>query len=147
MFSFGKNSISKLEGCHKDLQLILKLAIKRSNVDFGISEGFRSTERQKQLFDEGKSKIDGISRLGKHNYSPSKAADIYVYHPRIEIRRKIVYDKVHLAYLAGVISACANELLDKGDISHNVRWGGNWSMHDGVLLDSSFQDLPHFELL
>lgn len=146
-FEFGKRSNEKLDTCHKDLQKITRLAIKRSHVDFGISEGNRSIERQYQLFLEGKSKIDGINTKGKHNYKPSLAEDIYIYHPNLETRRKLAYDKVHLAYVGGVITACAYELYEKGETTHLIRWGANWDS-DGVIdYDQSFDDYPHFELI
>lgn len=146
-YSFGKNSKSKLETCHKDLQKIFNLAISRSNIDFGISEGHRSIKRQKQLFDEGKSKIDGINKKGKHNYTPSEATDYYIYHPDLETRRKLAYDKVSLSYVAGVLDSCSKELYEKGETSHLLRWGANWD-GDGVIdLDQSFDDYPHVELI
>lgn len=145
-FRFGKSSKTKLETCHEDLQTVLQLAISRSRIDFGISEGHRSLERQKQLFDEGRSKIDGIEKKGKHNYDPSLAADIYIYHADPDTRSKLLYDKASLSYIAGVVISCAGELLEKREINHNIRWGGNWDKDGVILQDQSFDDLPHFEL-
>lgn len=143
---FGTRSEEKLSTCHEDLQKILRLAIRRSIIDFGISEGHRSIERQQQLFHEGKSKIDGINKKGKHNFEPSHAVDIYAYHPDVEIRRKIAYNTESLSYISGVIHSCAIELFEKGEVEHLIRWGGNWD-HDGVILiDQNFDDLPHFEI-
>ena len=147
MYKLGKGSLKKLESVHHDLVKIIKLAITRTPVDFGISEGHRSLERQKELYDQGKSKIDGINKKGKHNYNPSLAIDLYAYHPDIATRKKIAYDVPTLCIIAGVIISCADELKAKGDIKHSVRWGGNWD-NDGVILyDQSFDDLPHFELV
>lgn len=146
-FRFGKTSKTRLATCHNDLQKVLQLAISRSRIDFGISEGHRSLKRQKQLFDEGRSKIDGIKKKGKHNYHPSLAADIYIYHPDPEVRSKLLYDKPSLCYIAGVIISCAGELLEKDEISHSIRWGGNWDRDGIILQDQSFDDLPHFELV
>jgi len=147
MYRLGKGSVQKLESVHHDLVKIIKLAITRTPVDFGISEGNRSLERQKELYDQGKSKINGINKKGKHNYNPSLAVDIYAYHPDIATRKKIAYDVPTLCIIAGVIISCADELKAKGDIKHSVRWGGNWD-NDGVILyDQSFDDLPHFELV
>lgn len=146
-YTFGKKSKEKLATCHPDLQKILQMAITRSKVDFGISEGRRDLDRQWKLFQEGKTKIDGVSSKGKHNYDPSLAADLYAYHPDKETRVRIIYDEKHLSYIAGVIDACAAELYEKGEITHLVRWGGNWD-GDGVIgLDQTFWDLPHHELL
>lgn len=126
---------------------IHQLAISRSRIDYGISEGHRSLERQKLLFDQGRSKIDGISKKGKHNFEPSLATDIYVYHPDLETRQKLAYDPGSLCYIAGLIISCADELLGKGEINHTIRWGGNWDKDGVILKDQSFDDLPHFELV
>ena len=147
MYKLGKGSLKKLESVHHDLVKIIKLAITRTPVDFGISEGHRSLERQKELYDQGKSKIDGINKKGKHNYSPSLAIDLYAYHPDIEVRKKLAYDVPTLCIIAGVIISCADELKAKGDIKHSIRWGGNWDNDAVILYDQSFDDLPHFELV
>ena len=141
MYKFGKTSTSRLETCHEDLQLIMNTAIKRSDVDFGITEGYRSVEQQQIYFKAGKSKVDGIKKKGKHNYSPSLAADIYAY-----VNGKSNYSEVHLAYLMGVITSTANDLYNQGRIDHKVRSGGNWDKDGEIVTDQSFQDLPHFEL-
>ena len=147
MYKLGKGSLKKLESVHHDLVKIIKLAIARTPVDFGISEGHRTLDRQKELYDQGKSKIDGINKKGKHNYSPSLAIDLYAYHPDIEVRKKLAYDVPTLCIIAGVIISCADELKAKGDIKHSVRWGGNWDSDGVILYDQSFDDLPHFELV
>ena len=142
MFRLGKTSKKRLETCHKDLQLIINEAIKITNVDFGVAEGHRSIEKQKQYFDEGKSKIDGVNKKGKHNYNPSLAVDIYPY-----FNNGAKWDNEHLSYLAGVVHAVSSLLLEQGKISHKIRWGGNWDMDGVILLDQSFDDRPHFELI
>ncbi|WP_109852803.1 hypothetical protein [Aquimarina sp. AU58] len=145
-YSFGQRSKVELESCHIDLQKVLNLAITYSKVDFGISEGHRPIERQYRLYLQGATTKDGYTDKGKHNYEPSLAADIYIYHPNKKMRKEIDYDEVHLAYVAGVIDACAEELLKNGEITHLIRWGGNWD-NDGVIKkDQSFQDMPHHEL-
>jgi len=143
MFKFGKNSLKKLSTCEDDLQLIAHESLKISTVDFGIGEGHRTLKRQKELYDKGYSRIDGISKKGKHNFSPSKAFDIYVY---VSGKPKLAYDKMHLAYIGGVILTVANKLLNDGLISHKVRWGANWDGDGELLYDQNLQDLPHFEL-
>lgn len=146
-YKFGNTSTRKLSTCHPDLVQIHQLAISRSRIDYGISEGHRSLERQKELFDQGRSKIDGINRKGKHNFKPSLATDIYIYHPDPETRQKLAYDPGSLCYVAGVILSCTAELLEQQKISHSIRWGGNWDKDGVILMDQSFDDLPHFELI
>lgn len=154
--NFGQASIDKINTCHQDLQLIAKLAIKRSRIDFGISQGERTIEQQLEYFMQGKSKLDPrnpkLLKGAKHvtgmgtGRKLSEAFDIYIYHPDPELRRKLAYDVPSLAYVAGVIQSCAQELFEIGEISHLIRWGGNWDMDGVILYDQSFDDLPHFEL-
>lgn len=145
-YTFGDRSQTRLETCHPDLQRIMRDALAVSDVDFSIVEGHRSIERQNKLFKKGLSKIDGVTRKGKHNYSPSLAVDIVVYTDQKQFRKRIAYDWTHLAYIAGVVTSTARRLYEDGTIKHLVRWGGNWD-RDGILkADQSFQDGPHFEL-
>jgi len=139
---FSKSSAAKLSTCHKDMQLIMNTAIGVSDVDFGIAEGHRVIALQQKYFKEGKSKIDGIKRKGKHNYIPSMAADIF---PFIEGRAD--WDNSHLNYISGIIHAVAEMLILQGKITHRIRWGGNWDMDGVILRDQSFDDRPHFELV
>jgi len=142
MYEFGATSKGRLATCHADLQLIMNEAIKVSRVDFGIAEGYRSLGKQMQYFKEGKSKIDGVSVKGKHNVTPSLAVDIYPF-----VNGKALWDNEHLSYLSGIIDSVAQSLLGKGQIRHQVRWGGNWDMDGQILIDQSFDDRPHFELI
>lgn len=142
MFKFGNKSKERLSTCHKDIQLIMNEAIKISNVDFGIAEGHRSLEKQLQYYKQGKSKIDGVTKKGKHNYIPSLAVDIFPF-----INNKVNWDNEHLSYLSGVIHAVSEILFTQGKITHKIRWGGNWDMDGVILIDQSFDDRPHFELV
>lgn len=142
-FSFSDRSLEELNTCHEDLILIAKESISISDIDFGISEGNRSTERQAELYRKGLSKIDGVNVLGKHNYYPSKAFDVFVYVPN---KPKLSYDYNHLCYVGGVITSTANRLYKEGKITHLVRWGANWDKDQEIISDQTFQDLPHFEL-
>lgn len=140
---FSQRSLEKLSTCHVDLQLIAARAIEITPIDFGISEGHRSLEKQQEYFKKGLSKIDGINKKGKHNYNPSMAFDFYVYVPG----KKLAYDKYHLTFVAGLMIAVAKMLILDNKIKHNVRWGGNWDSDGELIYDQSFQDLPHLELI
>ena len=131
MHKFGRRSSKQLSTCHDDLIVIMIESINRSKVDFGISEGHRSIERQHELFLMGRSKRDGYKKLSKHNSTPSEAVDIYIYHPNAATRRDLAYDKCHLTYVAGIIDAVAVEFYEKGITTHLIRWGANWDS-DGI---------------
>ena len=129
MYSFSKRSLNNLMNVDEKLVLICNELIKR--IDFTVIEGFRSRERQKELFDKGFSKIDGISKKGKHNYFPSRAVDIIPYkkgHNPFDGSKeseKMFYE------LAEEFKKVAKEL------NIAITWGGDWE---------SFKDLPHFQI-
>lgn len=136
MYQFGTTSKERLATCHEDLQKVFEAAIALSPVDFGIACGHRSIDDQKKAFDEGKSKIDGINKKGKHNYSPSLAVDVYAF-----VNGKASWEVHHLCIIIGVVLAVANNYGIK------LRSGANWDKDGEFITDQKFQDLPHFELI
>lgn len=138
---FGLHSERQLKSCHEELQLIARETLKASDIDFKIVEGHRSVERQKRLYDERKSRVDGVKKKGKHNYDPSLAFDICV-----SVYGVHAYHRESLTFLAGVLTSVAKTLYDNGKILHILRWGGNWDRDETILADQTFMDLPHFEL-
>lgn len=155
MNKFGTTSLGRLNTCHPDMVKIASLAIKRSRIDFGIAQGSRTWQQQLDYYLQGKSKLDPRVEENKTRAKHvtgngwrelSEALDFYIYHPNDELRIKLAYDRESLAYVAGVFVCCAQELFEKGEVSHLIRWGGNWD-RDGVILhDQSFDDMPHVEL-
>jgi len=143
-FKLGKRSKDNYNTLHPDLQKIIDMALKVSQVDFTIIEGERTVERQQKLFNEGKSKIDGINKKGKHNYSPSLAFDFIAAVPN---RKDLAFDKNHLMYLVGVFTACGKHLLNECEITHRTRSGANWDMDGTLVYDQRFLDMPHIEII
>lgn len=144
----SQKSAEKLSTCHPDLQVIFNEAIKNSIIDFGISEGKRTDEKQLEYFLAGNSRIDPrnpkLKKKGKHLRSPSEAVDIYVWVPN---RKDLAFDKVHLAFIAGHIIETSRRLFDAGLICHKLRWGGNWDSDGTLLYDQTLMDMPHFEIV
>lgn len=141
-FKFGSKSRERLLLAHDDIRKIFNLAIKRTKVDFGISETFRLPEIQKEYFDKGLSKCDGYTIKSKHNQAPSLAIDIFAY-----VKGKASYKVEELSYIAGLIDSCAEELYERREITHLIRWGGNWDRDGEIFTDQGFDDSPHFELI
>ena len=141
-YVFSQSSIKELETCHNDLQIVAHMALKLSQVDFKITVGYRTPERQNKLFKEGLTTIDGVERLGKHNHDPSQAFDIAVV-----TGSTLSWDRGSLIFLGGVILSVGRLLLESGKISHALRWGGNWDGDGIIIKDQNFIDLPHFELV
>ena len=128
MYKFSQRSLDNLKNVDERLVRICNELIKR--IDFTVIEGFRTPERQKEMYDKGFSKIDGISKKGKHNYSPSLAIDIIPYkkgHNPFDGSKEsdIMFDN-----LAKEFKQVAKEL------GINITWGGEWK----------FIDKPHFQL-
>lgn len=141
MYQFGNTSLKRLSTCREEIQQVMKLAIQRSPVDFGIACGHRSIAEQQELYAQGRTKpgpivthVDGIKKKSQHNSNPSNAVDIYGW-----VNAKATWDEKTLLFLAGVIMASADEL---GIV---MRWGGNWDSDGEIIADQNFLDLPHFE--
>jgi peptidoglycan L-alanyl-D-glutamate endopeptidase CwlK len=128
MYKFSQRSLDNLKNVDERLVKICNELIKR--VDFTVIEGHRSLERQKELFDKGFSKIDGISKKGKHNYNPSLAIDIIPYKKGHNPFDGTKESEKMFNDLAIEFKKAAKEL------NINIAWGGDWN----------FRDLPHFQL-
>ena len=119
-FSFGNRSKERLKGVHPDLVKVLEEAIKESPLDFSITEGLRTRERQQELFSAGKSQTMNSRHL------TGKAADIAVL-----VDGQVTWDFPKYQIVADHIKKVAKEL------GIDIVWGGDWQ---------SFKDGPHFEL-
>jgi hypothetical protein len=137
----GVAALAKYKSLHIDLQKIITELMACSPMRFSISAGYRSTTEQFKLWKEGKSKIDGVTELGKHNIMPSLAVDIFPL-----INKKANFDRENMIFLSGAFMAVANKLLSQLEIPNRIRWGGNWNRDEVILSDQSFDDLFHFEL-
>ena len=54
-FNLSQRSMERLAGVNEDLVQVVKLAITRSPLDFSITEGLRTVERQRELVAQKKS--------------------------------------------------------------------------------------------
>lgn len=146
MYKFGESSLERLKTCHKDIQLILNELIKF--YDFSVLEGIRTTERQQMLFKEGKSKLDGVKQLSKHQgvKGVSMAVDILPYSKGEDAFSGMEKDNRRFYTMMGMVKAIAKKLLEQKKITHDVRFGLDWD-GDDTYRDNTFDDLPHFELV
>ena len=119
-FSFGTRSKERLKGVHPDLVKVIEEAIKGSPLDFSITEGLRTKERQKELFDAGKSQTMNSRHL------TGKAVDIAVL-----VDGKVTWDAKYYIPVIDHIKSVAK----KFDIP--IVSGGDWV---------TFKDYPHIEL-
>jgi peptidoglycan L-alanyl-D-glutamate endopeptidase CwlK len=149
---YSQSSKAKLGTCHEDLITLFTEVIKE--FDNTIIYGYRPPELQYELFMKGRemqgsrivivdqSKVvtykDGMSRKSKHNYAPSRAVDAVPY--PIDWS-----DTDRMYYFAGYVMGVAKRLKAEGEITHDIRWGGDWN-GDWQTEHERFKDLVHFEI-
>ena len=145
---FGQRSNTELSGCHRDMQLIHRTAIKSIPVDYTVIEGKRSDEKQLEYFLAGKSRIDPrnpeLKKKGKHLREPSEATDIMI--AESHNGEKLSWNPIHFSFVAGYLIRVSQELYEKGETEYLLRWGGDWDMDGIICLDQTLDDMPHFEL-
>lgn len=119
-FKFGKRSYDLLSGVRPELIIVAYRALQLSDVDFGITEGLRTPERQAQLQAEGKSTTLKSRHLTGH------AIDVAAY-----IEGKLTWNFAEYHSISTAFKAAATEL------GIAIEWGGDWI---------TFKDGPHFQL-
>lgn len=110
----------RLEGVDRRLVRVVEKAAELSDIQFTVSEGLRSYERQKMLYDMGKSKTMNSKHL------TGKAVDLY---PLTDDRKMI--NSGGYERLARTMKKAASELFVE------IEWGGDWK---------KFVDKPHYQL-
>lgn len=119
-FNFSRRSIDNLRGVHPDLVAVVKLALAKSTVDFVVTEGLRTSARQRELVARGASQTMNSRHLTGH------AIDFV---PWIDGGVRWDWPPFHL--IAKAFKEAAAELKIP------IVWGGDWT---------SFRDGPHVEL-
>lgn len=121
-------SQTKLNGVRGDLKAVCLKAFETMPFDITITEGYRSKERQDELFKQGATKV----HTSRHQ--SGNAIDMAPY----PVDWK---DTARFVTMADHMFAAAKEL------GITIRWGGNWSRNGTAdKPPSSFVDMPHFEL-
>ena len=135
---FSQRSLTALEGVHPDLVRVITLALELSPIDFMISEGVRSRERQIMLYEKG---FSLVRSGGTHEIQPDgygHAVDVMAVGDLngdgiLNYRdTSLTWDKANYGAIAFAMKKAAVGLGVK------IRWGGDFK---------SFFDGPHFELI
>lgn len=148
-FKLSKRSLGRLEGVNPDLVAVVKRAIEISKVDFGVTEGLRSVETQRQYVAAGK------SQTMKSKHLEGRAVDLVAYVGSSVSWELNLYDDI-----ANAMRVAAIEL----DVP--LKWGAAWSVgdirdYDGSMAEAMneyidlrrsqgrrpFIDGPHFEMI
>jgi len=113
-------SEARLKKVHPDLQKVIRRAVELSDLDFVVSEGLRTLERQKEL------KAIGASQTLNSRHLTGHAVDLAVV-----VGGKARWDWPLYDKLANYVKQAAKECKVP------IVWGGDWL---------KFKDGPHFEL-
>ena len=135
-------------GVEPELKEVVYEAIKVTKIDFGVIEGLRTEEKQKQLVESG------ASQTMKSKHLEGRAVDLMAYIGGRGSWELNVYDE---------IADAMKEAAVKVDVA--VRWGAAWTVTnirewEGTMEDAMnsyvdlrrsqgrrpFIDAPHFEL-
>lgn len=137
-FKLGQRSIANLVGVHPKLVAVVTLALRLSEVDFTVIEGLRTAKRQRELYDQGRTK-PGPKVTWTMNSKHLPQADGYGH-------------AVDLAHIKGgevIWTDCdkiAKAMMDAAEhLSVGIRWGADWD-RDGKPRERGETDSPHFEL-
>lgn len=144
MFVFGKRSRERLHGVHPDLVLVVSRALLYSEVDFAITEGMRSYERQLELVAKGRSWTENSRHLRQrdgysHAIDVVAAGDLDLDGDVDTTDRSLIWSPSYYHKIADAFMRAASELMVP------LRWGGDWDC-DGDTGDQQHFDGPHFEL-
>lgn len=113
-------SHEKLKGVHPELIAVVLRAHQISEVDFIVTEGLRTVERQRELYTRGASTTMNSRHITGH------AVDLAA-----KIGKEVRWDWPLYYKIADAMKIAA---VEKGV---SIIWGGDWK---------TFKDGPHFEL-
>ena len=149
MYELSQRSLDRLDGVDERLVRVVCDAIKLTAVDFGVSEGLRTEERQKELV------AKGASKTMKSKHLEGKAVDLVGY-----IGSQVSWEVTTYDDIADAVKMAAKAEGVK------VRWGAAWHIddiceYDGTMEEAMndyidlrrsqgrrpFIDAPHFELM
>ena len=119
-FRFSSRSLRNLEGVHPDLVAVAHRALQITEIDFIVTEGLRTREKQIELVRAGASRTTRSRHLTGH------AIDIAAW-----VAGGVRWDWPLYEELSRAFKQAAAELKVP------IVWGGDWK---------SFRDGPHYEL-
>jgi len=119
-FRLSQRSRTRLAGVHPDLVAVVEAAIRRTEVDFMVTEGLRDPGRQALLVKAGASRTLNSRHLTGH------AVDVAAL-----VEGQVRWDWPLYGRIAGAFKAAGR------DLKIPLTWGGDWTR---------LRDGPHFEL-
>jgi peptidoglycan LD-endopeptidase CwlK len=154
-FKLSRRSLDRLEGIDDRLQAVIKMAITMTKTDFGVVQGMRTIEQQKELVDKG------ASQTMKSKHLEGKAFDIMAYINGRASWELSVYDDLADAIKEAAIQLnvpiCWGAAWGTPEMSYPMdirKWEGTMEEAMNAYIDlrrsqgrRPFIDGPHFELI
>jgi peptidoglycan L-alanyl-D-glutamate endopeptidase CwlK len=148
-YKLSQRSLDRLEGVDERLVAVVKQAISTTKIDFGVIQGMRTLEMQKELV------AKGASQTMKSKHLTGHAVDLMAYISGRGSWELNLYDDI------------ADAMKEAGDVlGVQLRWGAAWHINDmrkweGTMESAMnsyidlrrsqnrrpFIDGPHFELI
>jgi peptidoglycan L-alanyl-D-glutamate endopeptidase CwlK len=119
-YTLSQKSLDRLKGVHPDLVKVVKKAIEYAPIDFRITEGLRTKERQAYLVKKGASKTMRSRHITGH------AIDFVALPNGVVSWDFPLYTQISQAFKKAA-----------AEVGVPIVWGGDWK---------SFRDGPHIEL-
>ena len=153
-FKLSTRSLGRLEGVHPAMADTVKIAIKRTKIDFGVTCGLRTVQEQERLVASGRSQTMNSKHIPQSD-GMSHAVDLVAYDGPSPVWELNMYDDI-----CDAMAEAAREVGCK------IKWGAAWS--EGSITDYAgsaedamnayidlrrsqsrrpFLDGPHFELM
>lgn len=148
-FRLSKRSLARLEGVDERMVNVVKSAINYTSVDFGVIQGLRTIEEQRELV------AKGASQTMKSKHLDGLAVDVMAYVGSRGSWEMSLYDNIADAFKIAA---------EEQDVK--IRWGAAWHIMDirewdGTMQDAMneyidlrrsqgrrpFIDGPHFEMM
>jgi hypothetical protein len=118
-FKLSRRSLDRLEGIDDSLQAVVKMAITLTKTDFGVVQGMRTIEQQKELV------AKGASKTMKSKHLEGKAFDIMAFiNGRMTLRMQSRRQLHSLGFLfagalRGAHPTCRTQWIS---VNGKVRW-------------------------
>lgn len=122
-FKLSKRSLARLEGVDERMVRVVQTAITLSSVDFGVIQGLRTIEEQRQLV------AKGASQTMKSKHLDGLAVDVMAYIGSRGSWEMSLYDNIADAFKLAAIEE---------DVA--IRWGAAWQISDIREWDGTMQD-------
>lgn len=127
-FRLSQRSLSKLEGVHPDMVAVVERAIEITTVDFGVTQGIRTIEQQREYVRTGKSQTMNSKHLLQAD-GYSHAVDVIAY-----IGSDISWELNLYDNIADAFAQAAR------DLGVSIKWGAAWNVPDITKWNSTMED-------